>query len=194
MSFFPLTYKKNNARIKLENNHIISFTERKIVMKKFLAVFFTLIFALSSFTVAFAADHECPNCHVVFDDAAWSEHVSKGCSFGKTTACRYCNNPVATENLATHELDCPKGAKTCDVCHQQFETQRKYNAHLDTCKEDAASDIVDGFIGLVQKIDWAKVGEKAAEIIKSIPLDKILASLTPIFEKIVALFNTVPAK
>lgn len=164
-------------------------------MKKFLAVFFALIFALSSFTVAFAADNECPVCHVVFpNETAFADHVKAGCTFGTTTACRYCNNPIATENLAAHELDCPKGAKTCDVCHQQFETQRKYNAHLDTCKEEVAADFVSGFIGLVQKIDWGKVGEKAAELIKSIPLDKILASLTPIFQKIVALFDTAPAK
>ena len=106
-------------------------------MKKFLAVLFALIFALSATTVAFAGVETltCDTCFEVLPSLAeYNKHVSGGCLVD-FEPCKYCGGNIANENLEAHQLMCPKGAGKCEFCGKDYATQADYAAHKEAdCK------------------------------------------------------------
>lgn len=166
-------------------------------MKKFLAILFSLIFALSATTVAFAseADLTCDaeGCHAkLADEKAYTAHINGGCLV-LFKSCTYCGARVANDKLAAHEEACPKGAGSCEYCGEAYDTQADYKAHKDSeCKmintvgsEDAAK-VVNKVIDVIKGIDWEDLGNKVVDAVKGIDFEGIIAKIKPIFEKIVA--------
>lgn len=156
-------------------------------MKKFLAIVFALIFALSACTVAFAAaaDLTCDTCLVkLADEKAYAAHVNGGCLVD-FKACQYCDAKVATANLDAHEAECPKGASTCDKCGAELANEAAADAH--TCvTEDVAKNVVDKVIDALKDVDWEGVIGQVKDAIGSIDLEGIIAKIKPIVEKVVA--------
>lgn len=166
-------------------------------MKKFLALVFALIFALSACTVAFAADYECTVCHAILaDQKALDEHNNGGC-LEQFRDCQYCGAKVLKDSLADHEADCPKGACACDYCGEDFATKGEYDAHLETCKAEnnniPVASIMDKIVEAVKGIDWADLANKVVEAVKGIDFEGIIAKIKPIIEKVVALVEGVAA-
>lgn len=164
-------------------------------MKKFLAVLFSLIFALSATTVAFAgaADLTCDTCLAkLADEKAYNAHVNGGCLVDFKD-CQYCKAKVATANLEAHEAECPKGAGACEYCGEAYGTQAEYAAHKDSeCKmintvgsEDTAK-VVNKVIDVVKGIDWKELGDKVVGVVKGIDFEGLIAKIKPIIEKVVA--------
>lgn len=177
----------------------ISFKKGQKKMKKFLAIVFALIFALSACTVAFAseADLTCESCKAKLVDAkAYAAHVNGGCLIDFKD-CPYCSARVATANLDAHKADCPKGAGKCEYCDAAYDTQADYEAHKKECKmittvgsEDAAK-IVDKIIEALKSVDWAELANKVVDAVKSIDLEGIIAKVKPIIEKVVGFVGEI---
>lgn len=164
-------------------------------MKKFLAIVFSLIFALSACTVAFAAKDTltCDSCLAkLSDEKAYDAHVNGGCLVD-FKACQYCEAKVATANLEAHELTCPKGAGKCEYCDAGYATQEAYAAHkandckmINTVGEDAAP-IVDKAIDALKGVDWAGLANKIVDAVKGIDFQGLIAKIKPVIEKVVEL-------
>lgn len=163
-------------------------------MKKFLAIFFALIFALSACSVAFAseADLTCDTCLAKLPDAkAYAAHVNGGCLVD-FKACQYCEVKVATENLEAHELECPKGASNCDKCGAALANKAEAADH--TCAtEDVAKNVADKVIDALKKVDWKELADKVVSAVKSIDFEGIIAKVKPIIEKVVDLIKNATA-
>ena len=155
-------------------------------MKKFLAIVFTLIFALSACTVAFAADFECETCHAVLaSQKDLDAHKNGGCLVDFKT-CQYCAAKVATDNLAAHEAECPKGASTCDKCGANLATQADAKAH--TCAtEDVANNVLDKVVDALKEVDWKSLADKVVGAVKGIDFEGLIAKIKPLVEKVVEL-------
>lgn len=165
-------------------------------MKKFLAVLFALIFALSATTVAFAGVENltCDSCFEVLPTLAkYNEHISGGCLVD-FEPCQYCKGNIRNENLEAHEANCPKGAGTCEFCGADYGTQAEYAAHKENdCKVTTAigdkipvATVVDKIVEVVKGIDWADLGGKVVDAVKGIDIGGLVEKIKPIFEKIVA--------
>lgn len=165
-------------------------------MKKFLAVLFALIFALSATTVAFAGVETltCDTCFEVLPSLAeYNKHVSGGCLVD-FEPCKYCGGNIANENLEAHQLMCPKGAGKCEFCGKDYATQADYAAHKEAdCKVTTSigdkipvATVVDKVVEVVKGIDWADLGGKVVDAVKGIDFEGLIAKIKPIFEKIVA--------
>lgn len=155
-------------------------------MKKFLAIVFSLIFALSACTVAFAADYECETCHAVLaDEKALIAHNNGGCLVDFKD-CKYCAAKVATDNLAAHEAECPKGASTCDKCGADLANAAAADAH--TCAtEDVAKNVADKAIDALKEVDWKSLADKVVGVVKGIDFEGLIAKIKPLVEKVVEL-------
>lgn len=165
-------------------------------MKKFLAILFSLIFALSATTVAFAGAENltCESCYEVLGTLdAYNKHISGGCLID-FEPCKYCGGNIANENLEAHQLICPDGAGKCEFCGEGYGTQAEYAAHKENdCKVTGAigdkipvATIFDKVVEAVKGIDWADLGSKIADVFKGIDFEGIIAKIKPVFEKIVA--------
>ena len=165
-------------------------------MKKFLAVLFALMFALSATTVAFASveDLTCDTCFEVLPSLTeYNKHVSGGCLVD-FEPCQYCKGNIKNENLAAHEANCPKGAGTCEFCGADYGTQAEYAAHKESdCKVTTSigdkvpvATLVDKVVELVKGIDWADLGDKVVGAVKGIDFNGLIEKIKPVFEKIVA--------
>lgn len=165
-------------------------------MKKFLAIVFSLIFALSACTVAFAGAENltCESCLAkLADEKAYNAHVNGGCLVD-FKACQYnCGAKVATANIEAHELTCPKGAGKCEYCDADYATQEAYAAHkkndckmINTVGEDAAP-IVDKVIDTLKNVDWKSLADKVVDLVKGIDFEGLIAKIKPVFEKVVEL-------
>lgn len=160
-------------------------------MKKFLSIVLALVMALSVATAGFAAAaYTCESCYEVFaTEALYTAHTSGGClvDFGK---CQYCSAKVATDNLTTHEANCPDGATTCDYCGEDFATAGEYDAHIDACKEAymniPVASILNTVVEAVKNIDWEDVFGQIKDAISGIDFEGIIAEIQPIVEKVVA--------
>ncbi len=155
-------------------------------MKKFLAIVFSLIFALSACTVAFAADYECDVCHAVLgSEKDLTAHKNGGCLVDFKD-CQYCAAKVATDNLEAHELTCPKGASKCDKCGKEFATQADAKGH--TCDtKDVAGVVVDKVVDTLKTVDWASLANKVVDAVKGIDFEGLIAKVKPLVEKVVEL-------
>ena len=170
-------------------------------MKKFLAIVFALIFALSACTVAFAADYECGACQAIFaDEKALTAHNNGGC-LEQFAACQYCDAKVriATEdgtkeieNLAKHEAECPKGATTCDKCGASLKNQAAKADHACDTK-DVAENVLGKVVDALGKVDWEGLANKVVDAVKGINFDEIIAKIKPIIEKVVDLVKGAAA-
>lgn len=155
-------------------------------MKKFLAIVFALIFALSACTVAFAADYECETCHAVLaSEKDLTAHKNGGCLVDFKD-CQYCAAKVATDNLEAHEAECPKGASTCEKCGAALANVAAADAHeCDT--KDVAENVADKVIDALKEVDWKALADKVVEAVKGINFDEIVAKIKPLVEKVVEL-------
>ncbi|MBR4858849.1 MAG: hypothetical protein IKU08_06655 [Clostridia bacterium] len=170
-------------------------------MKKFLAIVFSLIFALSAFTVAFAAENTCPYCKdVIADEVAYNEHISGGCDV-KFRSCKYGCGAKFSEaaNLEVHEDACPKGAGNCEYCDAAYANQAAYEAHKENeCKivttvgEDAAP-VVDKVIDTLKTVNWEALANKIVDAVKSIDIEGLIAKIKPVIEKVVSLVKDYAA-
>lgn len=175
-------------------------------MKKFLAIVFALIFALSACTVAFAAD-ECSACHAVFTDAkAETAHMNGDCLI-QFKACQFCgakvrvtdvngdalkNGDVVIDNLGAHEAECPKGASTCSKCNAPLANKAAADAH--TCAtEDVANNVLDKAIEALKEVDWKSLADKVVGVVKGIDFEGIIAKIKPLIEKVVDLVKGAAA-
>ncbi|MBE6820033.1 MAG: hypothetical protein E7516_03180 [Ruminococcaceae bacterium] len=157
-------------------------------MKKFLAIVFALIFALSACTVAFAGadDLTCDTCLAkLADEKAYNAHVNGGCLVD-FKACQYCEAKVATANLEAHEAECPKGASACDKCGADLANKAAADAH-ECAPADIANNVLDKAIDALKNVDWADVANKIVDAVKGIDFEGIIAKIKPIFEKVVEL-------
>lgn len=165
-------------------------------MKKFLAIVFSLIFALTACTVAFAseADLTCDSCKAKLADAkAYAAHINGGCLVD-FKACQYCDAKVATENLDVHEGSCPKGAEACDYCGKTLATQDALAAHKaeKACEKKCADcgvkvkmadkdthecAVEDQLTNVIETTDWEAVLNTVIETIKGIDWDGIIATI-----------------
>ncbi len=168
-------------------------------MKKFLAVLFAVIFALSSMTVAFAAaTYECEDCYVVFQDkTTYEKHINGGCEVAFVT-CQYCEQRVDKDYEAGHLDNCAAANKICDVCGTAIKTHEDGKACVTT--EDQIKDVADKVIDTVKKVDWDKVintvkpvFNKVIDAVKGIDFEGLIAKIKPLLEKVVALFDGATA-
>lgn len=174
-------------------------------MKKFIALVFALIFALSACTVAFAADYECSECHAILaDQKALDAHNNGGCLV-QFKACQYCGAKVETAYIELHEGECPKGEADCDYCGKEgLANQNALTAHqatdkcvakCATCGVDVAyadkdaheCEIADQVTNTVANIDWEEVLNKVIEFVKTIDIDAIVAEVEGIIAEVEAL-------
>lgn len=160
-------------------------------MKKFLAIVFSLIFALSACTVAFAAKDTltCDSCLVkLSDEKAYDAHVNGGCLVD-FKACQYCEAKVATANVEAHEAECPKGASTCDKCGADLANKAAADAHkkagCDT--KELAENVLDKAIDALKKVDWKSLADKVVGAVKGIDFQGLIAKIKPVIEKVVEL-------
>lgn len=164
-------------------------------MKKFLAVFFSVLFALSVTTVAFAGEDNltCDSCYEVLGTKeAYNKHVSGGCLVD-FEPCKYCGGNIANANLEAHELACPKGAGTCEFCGKDYATQADYAAHKESeCKVTGAigdkipvATIFDKVVEAIKGVDWSGIFGKIGDALKGIDLGGIVEKIKPILEKVI---------
>lgn len=157
-------------------------------MKKFLAILFSLIFALSATTVAFAdaSNLTCDTCLAKLgDEKAYNAHINGGCLID-FKECQYCDVKVAKDNIDAHELECPKGASKCDKCGAELANKAAAEAHTSCAIEDLAKNVVNKLIDALKEVDWKEVGDKIVDTVKGIDFEGIIAKIKPIFEKIIA--------
>lgn len=164
-------------------------------MKKFIALVFALIFALSACTVAFATtEWTCPEegCKAVLGSKAlYDAHVNGGCLV-KFTDCAYCGAKVDRDDIEAHIANCPKYSETCQYCGEKFDSVAAKAKHK--CKivevaggnEDVAN-IITKVIEAIKSIDWADLANKVVDFVKSINLDEIVGKVKPLFEKVTSL-------
>ncbi len=166
-------------------------------MKKFLAVFFSVLFALSACTVAFASadDLTCDaeGCYAkLADEKAYEAHINGGCLV-LFKSCAYCEARIANEDLEAHQLACPKGAGECEFCGKGYDTQADYNAHKESeCKVTGAigdkvpvATIFDKVVEAIKGIDWGGLIGKIGDLIGGIDFGGLIAKIKPILEKVV---------
>ena len=161
-------------------------------MKKFLAIVFSLIFALSACTVAFAAaDFKCPNCLAILEDQkALDKHLNGGCQVAFKD-CKYgCGVKVSADELADHYAVCPKYSETCEYCGEKFDTAAKNDAH--ECKilelaggNETIAGLIAKLIDALKNIDWAELANKVIDFVKGIKIDEIVGKVKPVIEKVV---------
>lgn len=164
-------------------------------MKKFLAVFFSVLFALSATTVAFAGAENltCDSCfEVLGSEKDYLAHVSGGCLVD-FEPCQYCGGNIANANLEAHELACPKGAGECEFCGQSYDTQAAYAEHkANGCKVAPVVDekvpvatIVDKVVETLKGVDWKGLIGKVGDLLGGIDFEGLIAKIKPIIEKVV---------
>ena len=186
-------------------------------MKKFLAIVFTLIFALSACTVAFAADFECTACHAILaDQKSLDAHNNGGCLV-QFKACQYCGAKVETAYIGLHEGECPKGAADCDYCGKEdLANQNALAAHKETtackkacdkCGKDVTCAEAEAHkCGVKEQIEnpttWKNLAKKVVELLSKVDwkglVDKVIGAVKGIdFEGIIGkvkpLIEKVPA-
>ncbi len=170
-------------------------------MKKFLAVFFSVMFALSATTMAFAGadDLTCDSCLAVLESAeAYNKHVAGGGCLVDYDPCQYCKANIAADNLEAHEAICPNGAGTCEFCGKDYATQKAYAEHKATdCKvTDAIGDkipvavLVAKLLDALKGIDWKGLIGKIGDLLGGIDFKGLIEKIKPIFEKIIEFVQT----
>ena len=112
-------------------------------MKKFLAIVFSLIFALSACTVAFAATETCTTCKQKFETVeAYNEHLKDCKPITYKYNCEFCNAGFDTaEAFNNHLGGKAETADNCDVryrsckygCGNSFDTVAELTDHQDIC-------------------------------------------------------------
>lgn len=146
-------------------------------MKKFLAILFSVVFAFSAFTAAFAADdgaaqtHVCPYCHqeITGDDKAFNDHIRNKCP------------AVQKSNVYV----CPH-----EGCGARFYNYDEYRRHVDeVCpfkdaqkKDMTLEEKVKDFI---MNFDVDGTLEKVDKLLTKINLPKIVVQVIGVLEKAV---------
>jgi len=170
----------------------ISIQKGQKKMKKFLAIVFALIFALSACTVAFASAENltCESCKAkLVDEKAYNAHINGGCLVDFKD-CQYCAAKVATADLEAHEGECPKGAYACDKCGKEFANKNAGKDH--TCAtEDVAATVLDKIIEALKSVDWAALANKIVDFVRGIDLEGIIGKVKPLIEKVTGFIGEI---
>ncbi len=142
-------------------------------MKKFLAIVFALIFALSAATTAFAMANTCPYCGVeIVSEKEYNAHV-----FGKC--------PVKYPEAAKTYKECPYG------CGAKYEDNEQYEIHVANCsmKKETTEEKIVNFI---KNIDWKAIGEKVSGVVAKIDFPSLVNKLIGLVEQaVVAIIGAV---
>lgn len=140
-------------------------------MKKFLAIMFALIFALSCATTAFAADLTCPYCNeAISSEKAYNEHISKKC-------------PVL---FADNKGDI---LYYCDYteygCSAYFKSEAEYKKHIEICpfKKTTWGDKVEAFFLDLDYSDFTEILGKVTDALKGIGLPGLLIKVIDLLEQ-----------
>lgn len=146
-------------------------------MKKFLSVFFAVLFVLSSLSVMAAAwETSCPYCGEKFTtEAAYTEHMTL---FNHTDG---------------HYITCPYTGKDYKDggCGEQFATKAAYDVHVETCKHNGDYSTL-GYLKLY--------GGKLVDALKAVKWGDLLGGIVSIakalfaavdFKEIVSLAKTI---
>ena len=129
-------------------------------MKKFLAVVFALIFALSAATTAFAVANTCPHCgQYIETEKAFNEHLDKTCPV---------LHPVKP---------CPY-----EGCGAKFQDEEQYEIHVAKCPKKSDKD---KFIEKIKGIDYKAIVTKVIGVVQKIDFPAIIAKILPVIEKAV---------
>ena len=171
-------------------------------MKKFFALVFALIFALSACTVAFAAEatttttaapqtYECDKCHKVLKSAsAFNEHYYGGGCDVLFADCPYCADRILAAHKDEHYGVCKDYSETCKYCTEEFDTKAKFEAHkcevLGAVENEDVAGVVGDAITAVKGIDWEEVLNKVIEFVKSIDFDALVAEVEGIIAEVEA--------
>ena len=165
-------------------------------MKKFLAIVFSLIFALSACTVAFAdaAEWTCPEegCKAVLSSKALYEaHINGGCLV-KFTDCEHCKARVDRANIDAHIANCPKYSSACEYCGEKFDSKAKEDAH--ECKvvefaggNETVAGVIAKAVDALKNVDWKSLADKVVDLVKGIDFQGLIAKIKPVIEKVVEL-------
>lgn len=170
-------------------------------MKKFLAVFFSVMFALSATTMAFAGAENltCDSCLAVLEtEEAYNKHVAGGGCLVDYDPCQYCKANIAKDNLEAHEGICPNGAGTCEFCGEGYATQNAYAEHkANECKVTTAigdkvpvATIFDKIVEALKGVDWMGLVGKIGDLIGGIDFGGLIEKIKPVFEKIIEFVST----
>lgn len=135
-------------------------------MKKFLAIMFALIFALSCATTAFAADLTCRYCSESFSsEKAYNEHIAEKC-------------PVLFPEK-------PAAPMVCEECGAAFKDAEQYNIHITEIHVPKASwgdQVGEFFLGLDYS-DFKSVLDKITEALTGIGLPGLLVKVIDLLEQ-----------
>ena len=163
-------------------------------MKKFLAIVFSLIFALSACTVAFASaeDLTCDSCKAkLVDEKAYNAHINGGCQVDFKT-CEFCKERIATTNREEHLKVCPKYSSACEYCGEKFDSKAKEDAH--ECKivevaggNETVAGVIAKAVDALKNVDWKALADKVVDLVKGIDFEGLIAKIKPLVEKVVTL-------
>lgn len=126
-------------------------------MKKFLAIVFALIFALSTATIAFAASLSCPYCdEILTSESKYNKHIESECPALYSNNIYYCTNPG---------------------CSAHFKSQEEYYNHIEnTClfKQETNRDKVENFFA---DLDLGEIMETINNLLAKINFSDLLVKL-----------------
>ena len=139
-------------------------------MKKFLAIVFALIFALSCAAPAFAA-MTCPYCDAILQtEAAYNKHISEECEelFG--------NN----QGAVIYYCDYAKYG-----CTARFTDESNYEKHLELCafKKETWGDKVEAFFLDLDYDDFTEVLDKITEALVGVGFPGLVVKLIDLLEQ-----------
>lgn len=148
-------------------------------MKKFLAIVFALIFALSCAAPAFAA-MTCPHCNEsLATEAAYNKHILKEC----------------TELFGNNKGDI---VYYCDYaeygCTAYFGSEANYEKHLEICsfKKETWGDKVEAFFLDLDYDDFTEVLDKITEALVDAGLPGIVVKIIDLLEEgVIALLGEI---
>lgn len=154
-------------------------------MKKFLAILFSVIFALSATTVAFASSNDCPYCEETFtNESEYNKHLAD-CD-GYFRACPYgCDADFATEEeLKIHEGVCLEFEGECDYCGKIVITKNAFNEHVKVCKVKYFSIPVHKIMKFLEETDlYEKIIGGLFGLLADLPYNKVFGTVFEYLEK-----------
>lgn len=140
-------------------------------MKKFLAIAFALIFALSCAAPAFAADITCPEegCSATFEtEKDLNKHLTSECPV------RFGNN----------KGDAGKDIMVCSTCGAAFYNEEQYNIHKTDIHPDEPTwgEAVEEFFLNLDYSDFKELLDKATEALTGIGFPGLVVKLIDLLE------------
>jgi hypothetical protein len=154
-------------------------------MKKFLAILFSVIFALSATTVAFASANTCPYCKETYEnEAEYNKHLAD-CD-GYFRECPYgCDADFATDDeLAVHAGVCLEFKGECDYCGEVVTTKNAFDAHVAECKVKYFGIPIHKIMKFLEETDlYEKIFGGLFGLLEGLPYNKVFGTVFEYLEK-----------